>query len=257
MGVDAGDFSNSGAQGLAITNFDNEMVGLYRPLGRGLFEDVAARVGRRRRVAKLARVRLRLRGSRSGRQPGSRGRQRPHRGNRPQHPRQRRLRAAAAPVPQSGQRHVSRRRIRRRRRLLAAQGRTRAGLRRFRSRRRRRPADHDQQRPGVPLPQRSAGRQPQHPLPPRRHHVQPRRDRRRRPHLSRRLVTVAHGQERLELPFAVRIAGHLRRRQTRSRRSRRHRVAERPQRRVQEPRRPGKRTNASKARRSAAARHNR
>ena len=45
MGVDVGDFSNSGSQGLAITNFDNEMIGLYRPLGRGLFEDVAARAG--------------------------------------------------------------------------------------------------------------------------------------------------------------------------------------------------------------------
>ena len=45
MGVDAGDFSNSGAPGLAITNFDNEMIGLYRPVGRGLFEDVATRSG--------------------------------------------------------------------------------------------------------------------------------------------------------------------------------------------------------------------
>jgi hypothetical protein len=45
MGVDAGDFSNSGTAGLAITNFDNEMIGLYRPRDRGLFEDVAARAG--------------------------------------------------------------------------------------------------------------------------------------------------------------------------------------------------------------------
>ena len=30
MGVDAGDFDNSGRPGLAITNFDNEMIGLYR-----------------------------------------------------------------------------------------------------------------------------------------------------------------------------------------------------------------------------------
>jgi len=29
MGVDTGDFSNAGLPGLAITNFDNEMVGLY------------------------------------------------------------------------------------------------------------------------------------------------------------------------------------------------------------------------------------
>ena len=34
MGVDAGDFDNSGRAGLAITNFDNEMIGLYRPQER-------------------------------------------------------------------------------------------------------------------------------------------------------------------------------------------------------------------------------
>jgi enediyne biosynthesis protein E4 len=45
MGVDTGDFTNSGAQGLAITNFDNEMAGLYRAGGCGTFEDVAAQAG--------------------------------------------------------------------------------------------------------------------------------------------------------------------------------------------------------------------
>ncbi len=45
MGVDAADFDNSGIPGLAVTNFDNEMIGLYRPLGRGLFEDVALKAG--------------------------------------------------------------------------------------------------------------------------------------------------------------------------------------------------------------------
>ena len=45
MGADAADFDNSGVPGLAITNFDNEMIGLYRPLGRGLFEDVALKSG--------------------------------------------------------------------------------------------------------------------------------------------------------------------------------------------------------------------
>ena len=30
MGVDVGDFDNSGRPGIAITNFDNEMIGLYR-----------------------------------------------------------------------------------------------------------------------------------------------------------------------------------------------------------------------------------
>ena len=45
MGVDAADFENSGVPGLVITNFDNEMIGLYRPAGRGLFEDIALKSG--------------------------------------------------------------------------------------------------------------------------------------------------------------------------------------------------------------------
>ena len=45
MGVDVADFDNSGAPGLTVTNFDNEMIGLYRSRGPGLFEDVATRAG--------------------------------------------------------------------------------------------------------------------------------------------------------------------------------------------------------------------
>jgi hypothetical protein len=45
MGADAGDFDNSGMPGIAVTNFDNEMIGLYRAQGRGLFEDVALKSG--------------------------------------------------------------------------------------------------------------------------------------------------------------------------------------------------------------------
>jgi enediyne biosynthesis protein E4 len=45
MGVDAADFENSGTTGLAITNFDNEMTGLYLPLGKGEYQDVAQRAG--------------------------------------------------------------------------------------------------------------------------------------------------------------------------------------------------------------------
>ena len=41
MGVDVGDFDNSGRQGLAITNFDNEMIGLYRAEPGGSFADLA------------------------------------------------------------------------------------------------------------------------------------------------------------------------------------------------------------------------
>jgi hypothetical protein len=41
MGVDVGDFDNSGKPGIAITNFDNEMIGLYRASGPGIFDDVS------------------------------------------------------------------------------------------------------------------------------------------------------------------------------------------------------------------------
>jgi hypothetical protein len=44
MGVDVGDFENSGTPGVAITNFDNEMIGLYRASSKG-FEDIAPQSG--------------------------------------------------------------------------------------------------------------------------------------------------------------------------------------------------------------------
>jgi enediyne biosynthesis protein E4 len=44
MGVDVGDFTNSGRDGVAITNFDNEMIGLYDSGGKG-YDDIAARAG--------------------------------------------------------------------------------------------------------------------------------------------------------------------------------------------------------------------
>jgi hypothetical protein len=46
MGVDIADFENSGAPGIAITNFDNEMIGLYRASGKdNYFADVATQNG--------------------------------------------------------------------------------------------------------------------------------------------------------------------------------------------------------------------
>jgi enediyne biosynthesis protein E4 len=46
MGVDTGDFENSGKAGAAITNFDNEMIGLYHSTaagaaGGGTYDDIA------------------------------------------------------------------------------------------------------------------------------------------------------------------------------------------------------------------------
>ena len=45
MGVDTGDFDNSGHTGIAITNFDNEMIGLYRAERSGVYEDIAMAAG--------------------------------------------------------------------------------------------------------------------------------------------------------------------------------------------------------------------
>jgi enediyne biosynthesis protein E4 len=45
MGVDVGDFDNSGRPGVAITNFDNEMIGLYRADANGNFADIAVESG--------------------------------------------------------------------------------------------------------------------------------------------------------------------------------------------------------------------
>jgi enediyne biosynthesis protein E4 len=45
MGVDVADFTNSGAPGIAITNFDNEMLGLYRPTGKNSYDDIAISAG--------------------------------------------------------------------------------------------------------------------------------------------------------------------------------------------------------------------
>jgi hypothetical protein len=41
MGVDTGDWDNSGAEGIAITNFDNEMMALYLAGRDGVYKDTA------------------------------------------------------------------------------------------------------------------------------------------------------------------------------------------------------------------------
>ena len=45
MGVDIGDFDGSGSAGIAITNFDNEMVGLYKRVGKDVYQDIATQAG--------------------------------------------------------------------------------------------------------------------------------------------------------------------------------------------------------------------
>jgi enediyne biosynthesis protein E4 len=45
MGVDAADLDNSSRVSIAVTNFESEMIGLYRADGRGEFNDVALSSG--------------------------------------------------------------------------------------------------------------------------------------------------------------------------------------------------------------------
>ena len=45
MGVDTGDYDNSGKPSVVITNFDNEMIGLYHASGSNNYDDVALRAG--------------------------------------------------------------------------------------------------------------------------------------------------------------------------------------------------------------------
>jgi hypothetical protein len=45
MGVDAADFDNSGVEGIAITNFDDEMMALYRQTREGAYKDGAQKAG--------------------------------------------------------------------------------------------------------------------------------------------------------------------------------------------------------------------
>jgi hypothetical protein len=45
MGIDVADFENNGTNGIAITNFDNEMLALYQPASGGEFADIAVPSG--------------------------------------------------------------------------------------------------------------------------------------------------------------------------------------------------------------------
>jgi enediyne biosynthesis protein E4 len=54
MGADSADFDNAGVMGLAITNFDDEMMALYRPAKDGAYSDAALRTG----IGQASRTRL-------------------------------------------------------------------------------------------------------------------------------------------------------------------------------------------------------
>jgi hypothetical protein len=54
MGVDVADYDNSGTPGIVITNFDNEMMALYRGGREGAYSDVSVKAG----IGQLSRDRL-------------------------------------------------------------------------------------------------------------------------------------------------------------------------------------------------------
>ena len=239
MGVDAADFDNSGRPGLAITNFDNEMIGLYRGQASG----VLSRTWRSRPASGRPRAPASASAASSSTSistaasicSSSNGHidetVRNIRGN---------VGYAQAPhlFLNRRQRQVSRRR---------GGGRA-ADFARPKVGRGLACGDFDRDGDVDVLITTNNG-------PP----VLFRNDQRRRataacdsgwsatksnrdahrrdgPHLPRRHVAVAHGEERLELPLAVGTAGDLRRRHARPRRARCRRLAERPDRGVQESR---------------------
>ena len=190
------------------------MIGLYRPQGKGLYQDIARRVGHRHASLNRSRLRVRVRRFRSRWQPRSRRGQRPHRRHSTEHPRQRRLtRRRRCSFLNQG--NAAFREVAGPMSATASHGRVSAAA----------CAAGDFDRDGdVDLlmttnngpavlfrnDQKSGNRQSQAATD--RHHVEPRRDRRHRPRLPRWHVTVADGEERAELPLAVRTAGDVRRR---------------------------------------------
>ena len=52
MGTDAADLDNSGVTSVAVTNFSGEMLGLYMPVGKGVYADraPASEIGRSSRL---------------------------------------------------------------------------------------------------------------------------------------------------------------------------------------------------------------
>ena len=100
MGVDVADFDNSGIAGIAITNFDDEMIGALPPGPRRRlygYRAVRAGVGQASRAASASAAVSRRRSRRASR--SARG-QRAYRRDRSQYRGKPRLRPAAASVPE-------------------------------------------------------------------------------------------------------------------------------------------------------------
>ena len=227
--IDAADYDNSGVFGIAITNFDNEMMALYRPSRAGGYIGFGDQGRRGPGLARKPGLRLRLPRYRPGWTAGPGRGQRPHR-SKPSatsvatwatrsrrtcfiNDGQGRFRDVAAAAG---------------RRLCRAQGGARRWPWRFRPRRRSGPADHHQPGPGVPVPQRpdATGF---HPL---RIRLTGKKSNRDAIGAVVRVTTpegtaIAHGQDRVELPVAIRADAHLRPGTARRRHAPEHRMAQR------------------------------
>ena len=105
MGVDVADFDNSGSSGVAITNFDNEMTGLYRLSDSGNYVDVATQSGVGTGVERQVGIWMRVSRRRFGQRTRLSRCERTYRRHGAQCQR-RRLRAAAATFPQQREGNV-------------------------------------------------------------------------------------------------------------------------------------------------------
>ncbi len=225
MGVDAADYDRSGRPHLLVSNFQNQMLALYRNEGGGLFGDVAP-------ASPVGRVSMATLGfgafffdydldgwidvfATNGHIEESvtdRAAEGP-------------VQAAAAAVPQRGQGPLRACVADGRPGLRRASGGARRRLRRLRSRRRSGRAAGQQPRAGPAAAQRR--RQPQQLGlgPGVRHEGQSQRHRRRRARHQRAGHAVADGPQRVELLLAERPCGDLRSRQRHRRHVDRGRVA--------------------------------
>ncbi len=209
MGIDAADFDNSGVEGIAITNFDNEMMALYRPTRSGMFADTAMTAG----VGQASRDSLGFGCAFLDIDLDGRLDLVAVNGHIDETVRQIRGNAGYAQPP-----HLFMNRGGGHFQDVAAQAgggfatpkvAPRPGLRRFRPRWRPGPADHHQSGRGAPVPQRRGGRNPLAAAAAHRHEIQPRRHRRGGPPHHARCDADAHGEDRVELPFAIGADAHL------------------------------------------------
>ena len=210
MGIDVGDFDNSGRLGVVITNFDNEMIGLYQATSQGDYTDVAVPAG----IGGASRRTLGFGCGFADIHLGGALDLVAVNGHIEETVRNIRRDIAYAQPPHlflnngsGGFRDVA----------SAAGGgfdspRVARGLAYGdfdRDGDVRHPAD-DQQRTGISVPQRPVGRKPKHTFPLGRHQVQPRRDRGDDSDPPRRVQPDADDPQRFQLPVSIGADGHVR-----------------------------------------------